>query len=411
MDETVHAETPTRITTDLAAAARRLAPAVAERARDAEAMRRIPDATVRDFEAAGLCRIWIPRSFGGLEQDLHCGLDTMFEIGRACASSSWCLTVWQQHSWVVSLFPQAGQRESLAADENFHIGAVLAPRGNAKRVDGGFRVSGFWPLASGCEHGGWIMLGAMVTNAAVQPESLDREIFGVPALNARLCLLARNAVTIKGDWDAAGLGGTGSHSIMVEDVFVPEARTLLIADAVEGRAPGREVHEGELFRATYYSFLHTALCGPAPGVAQGAIDHLVAAIENKILMPQNLQQADMARTHRQIGEAEGKVHAARLLLRDSADQIMEGAAADRQLTQTERAACRRNSTLATHLCYQATELVFFAGGGSQLAMHSPIQRSMRDMHAIKAHYFMDLETAYELAGLARLGRDPFTYVF
>lgn len=396
---------------DLAARARDMAAGVAGRARDAEALRRVPDATVREMEASDLCRIWIPKAYGGLESDMHTGLDTMFEIARACASSSWCLSVWQQHSWIAAMFPEATQAETLGADPHFHIAAVLAPRGKARRVDGGFRVSGFWPFASGCDHGSWIMLGALVTDEDGAEIPLGRDIFGVPALNARLCLIPIDEVTVKGDWDAAGLAGTGSHSIQVDDVFVPEHRTLLIADAVDGKAPGRSVHEGAVFQATYYSFLHTALSGPAPGVAQGAIDHFVQAVDGKVMMPQNQPQADMARTHRQIGEAEAKVHAARLLLRDSADRIMEAAAAGRELTVEERAHCRRNGTLSTHLSYEATEMIFFAGGGSQLALGSPVQRAMRDMHAIKAHYFMDLETAYELSGLARLGKTPFTYVF
>ena len=402
---------PTAASPDLGVRARDLAPAIAGRAREAESLRRIPDETVQEMEAADLCRVWIPKAYGGLEGGIHAGLDAMFEIGRACASSAWCLSVWQQHSWVVAHFPEAAQQETLAADPDFHIAAVLAPRGKAQQVDGGFRVSGFWPFASGCEHGGWVMLGALVTGDDDAEIPLGREIFGVPALNARLCLIPVGEIAIMGDWDAAGLAGTGSHSIKVEDVFVPAHRTLLIADAVEGKAPGRDIHTSPLFHSTYYSFLHTTLCGPAPGVAQGAADHLRRAIDGKVMMPQNRVQTDMDRTHRQIGEAEGKIHTARLLLRDSADRITEAAAAGRQLSLEERAICRRNGNMSTQLCYEAAELAFFAGGGSQLAMGSPIQRAMRDMHAIKAHYFMDLETAYELAGLARLGRTPFTYVF
>ena len=398
-------------TPDLGARARALAPVIAGRAREAEARRRIPDASVREMETADLCRVWIPKTFGGLEGDIQAGLDAMFEIGRGCSSSSWCLSVWQQHSWVVALFPEAAQQETLAADPDFHIAAVLAPRGKARQVDGGFQVTGFWPFASGCEQGGWIMLGALVTGDDGAEIPLGREIFGVPALNARLCLIPIDEVAIMDDWDAAGLAGTGSHSIQVDDVYVPEHRTLLIADAVEGKAPGRAIHDAPLFQATYYSFLHTALCGPAPGVAQGAVDHLLRALDGKMLMPQNRVQTSMDRTHRQIGEAEGKIHTARVLLRDSADRIMDAAVSGRDLTMTERALCRRNGNMAVQLCYEATELVFFAGGGSQLAMGSPIQRAMRDMHAIKAHYFMDLETAYELCGLARLGQTPFTYVF
>ena len=344
----------------LADRARDLAPAIAVRAPEAEAARRVPDATVREFEQAGLCRAWIPRAFGGLEQDLHTGLETMFEVGRACASSSWCLSVWQQHSWIAALFPEAAQRATLAAVEDFHVAAVLAPRGEARRTDGGFLVSGFWPFASGCEHGTWIMLGALVKDAAGEPEPIDGDIFGVPVLNNRLCLLPIGEVTVKDDWHAAGLAGTGSHSVEMRDVFVPEDHTLLIADAVAGQAPGRALHDAPLFQATYYSFLHTGLCGPAAGVAQGALDHLIGAIDGKLFMPQNQVQLDMARTHRQVGEAQAKIDMARLLLRDSADRIMGAADAGRQLSQEERALCRRNGSLATHLCYEAVELVFFA---------------------------------------------------
>lgn len=398
----------------LVGATRALAPSLAARAADAERRRRVPEETVRDYEGARLPAVWIPRVYSGLELDLHTGLETMYEAARGCASSAWCLGIWQQHSWIVSMFPEAAQQETLAADENFHIGAVLAPRGTARRVDGGFRLSGFWPFASGCEHGRWIMLGAFITDdeGAMAPvEPPDREIFGIPAQNARLLLLPVDTVTIKGDWNAAGLAGTGSHSVVVDDVFVPDHMTLVMADAVAGDAPGRTVHDGPLYQATYYSFLHTALAGPAPGVAQGAVDTLLKAIDGKLLMPQNRLQTDMARTHRQIGEAEANIHAARLLLRDSCDRIMEAAHEGRQLDQMERAICRRSNSQAVDLCYQATELVFFAGGGSALAAGNPIQRAMRDMHGVKAHYFMDLETANELSGLARLGKTPFTYVF
>ena len=77
----------------------------------------------------------------------------------------------------------------------------------------------------------------------------------------------------------------------------------------------------------------------------------------------------------------------------------------------ERADCRNNVAFAVQLCYEAMETIFFAAGGSSLALDNPIQRAMRDMHAVKAHYFMDIETTRELAGMIRLGKTPFTYIF
>lgn len=391
--------------------ARALVPALAEGAAEAEALRRLPDRTVADFEAAELCKLWIPRRFGGLETGLRTGLDVLFEIARGCASSAWCLSVWAQHNWIVGHFPEAAQAETLGVEPNFHIAAVLAPRGTIGPADGGYILNGVWPFASGCDHGTWIMLGGQRVDADSRPVALDREIFGNPVVDARLCLVPIEAVTNRGDWHVAGLCGTGSHTIEARDLFVPEHRTLFIADAVEGRTPGRAVNDGPLFAATFYSFLPIALCGPAPGVAQGMLDHLTGIVGKRIVPPMNRPQIDLVRTHRQIAEADAKIQIARLLLGDAADRIMNAAAAGRQLTAAERALCRRNGVLATQHAYEAGEIVFFAAGGSQLSLESPLQRAMRDLHAIKAHFFMDVDTAYELSGMTRLGLDPYTYVF
>lgn len=388
-----------------------LTPVVAERAAEAEALRRLPDETVREFEASELCKVWIPQRFGGLEMDLNTGVDALFEVARGCASSAWCLSVWQQHSWIVGHFPEAAQVESLGAEPDFHIAAVLAPRGTMTPVDGGYVIDGAWPFASGCDHGTWILLGAQRMGEDGRPATLDREIFGNRVVDARLCLLPISDVEILGDWNVTGLCGTGSHTVRAGKVFVPEHRTLFIADAVEGKTPGAQVNPGPLWQATYYSFLPIALCAPAPGVAQSMLDHLVGMVDKRIVQPMNRRQIDLVRTHRQIAEAEAKIQIARLLLRDAADRIMEAAAAGRQLTPRERAVCRRDGVLATLHSYEAGEIVFFAAGGSQLSLKSPLQRGMRDLHGIKAHFFMDVDTAYELSGMTTLGIDPYTYVF
>ena len=140
--------------------------------------------------------------------------------------------------------------------------------------------------------------------AAINSVFLHHAVLGgVPALNARLCLLPRRAIAIKGDWNVAGLVATGSHSIGIDNVFVPEHRTLLIADAIEAAAPGQKIHRAPLFRSTYYSFLVTALAGPAPGVAQGALDSFLERIHQRVVAPMNIVQSKLIRTHRQIAEA------------------------------------------------------------------------------------------------------------
>jgi len=396
---------------DLVERARALAPVLRQRAVAAEQEGRLPEETVRDFEAAELCRIWIPKRYGGFELDLEAGIETCWEIAKGCASSAWCLSVWQQHSWIVAHFREEAQRESLGADANFHIGSVLSPRGKARKVPGGYVLSGRWPFASGCDHGWWIMLGAAVVDEAGAEIPLDGTLYGRPKANARLFLLPMKDVVNLGDWRAAGLAATGSHTIVVKEAFVPEHRAISIPDTVDGHAPGRALHTGAVFRVPYYAFLVTSLASPAPGIAEGALEALVAGAGKRVMAPMNLVQSEMVPTDRQIGEAAAKIHAARQLFLTNARRIMECGHAGAAMSVAERADCRNHAAYAVQLCYEAVETIFFAAGGSSLALDNPIQRAMRDMHAVKAHYFMDIETARELAGMIRLGKTPFTYIF
>jgi 3-hydroxy-9,10-secoandrosta-1,3,5(10)-triene-9,17-dione monooxygenase len=396
---------------DLVARARALAPALRQRALGAEQQARVPAETVREFESAGLCRIWIPKCYGGYELDLEAGLETCWEAAKGCASSAWCLSVWQQHSWIVAHFPERAQQETLGADANFHIGSVLSPRGKAKKVAGGHLLSGRWPFASGCDHGTWIMLGATVIDDDGNEISVEGSIYGRPKANARLFLTPMKDVQNLGDWRTAGLAGTGSHSIVAREVFIPDHRSISIPDTVDGDAPGRAIHTGALFRVPYYAFLVTSLASPAPGIAEGALEALVTGAEKRVLAPMNLLQSKMVRTDRQIGDAAARIHAARQLFLGNARRIMECGRAGAAMSVQERADCRNNVAFAVQLCHEATEIVFFAAGGSSLALENPIQRAMRDMHAVKAHYFMDIETTRELAGMIRLGKVPFTYIF
>jgi 3-hydroxy-9,10-secoandrosta-1,3,5(10)-triene-9,17-dione monooxygenase len=396
---------------ELAQRAAALKPAAAARARLAEERCRLPAETVAEIEAAGLHRLWVPRNFGGYESDLEAGLETCWTIAEACASTAWCLSVYQQHSWIVAHFPEEAQAETLALDPNFHIGAVLAPRGKMRRVAGGYVLSGRWPFASGVDHGRWTLLGALVVDEAGNEIKEDGTVYGRPRINARLCLLPIGDVANLGDWRAAGLAGTGSHSLAVKDVFVPERRTISIPDAVEGEAPGRALHRGALFRVPYYAFLVTSLAAPAPGIAAGALEALVAGAGKRVLQPMNVIQSELARTDRIVGECAAKIHAAKELLYGNARRIMAAGRDGARMSVAERADCRNHAAYAVALSYEACERVFFAAGGSALDLANPIQRAMRDLHAAKAHYFMDLDTTQELAGMIRLGKTPFTYTF
>ncbi len=191
-----HAAAAAGIKAELLDRARGLVPALRERAQSAERLRHLPEETIADFGRLELCKVWQPKIYGGLETDLLTGIELMQEAARGCASSAWCLTVYQQHNWILSLFPKAAQEETFGRNQTLFPAAVLAPRGTARKVAGGFVVNGVWPFGSGCDHSEWLMFGALIVDDTGKEIPLNREVYGVGALNARLCLLPRTDVTL-----------------------------------------------------------------------------------------------------------------------------------------------------------------------------------------------------------------------
>jgi alkylation response protein AidB-like acyl-CoA dehydrogenase len=213
------------------------------------------------------------------------------------------------------------------------------------------------------------------------------------------------------DWSVAGLAGTGSNSTRVKDAFVPKHRSLSIPDALDGVAPGRSLHNGPLFRTPYYAFLNLCLGGLVPGVAYSALDGFMGRVEKHLVPPMNLVQSDMIRAHRQVADATAKIEVSELLLKDLCDRIMAAGRGGPDFSPVEKARVRLNTALAARYAYEAVERIFMAAGGAALSLDNPVQRAMRDMHAISAHQFMDVETGLELKGMLQLGKTPFTSMF
>lgn len=139
--QAVSSDTITR--EELVTRAMQLVPVFRERAHEAEGLRRVPTSNVQALIAAGMFKTIQASRYGGYQLDLHTHLDVVSAIARGCGSTGWCLGVMQAHSWLVALFPVQAQEETYGVYPDTLIADVLTPRGTAKKVDGGVRLSGF----------------------------------------------------------------------------------------------------------------------------------------------------------------------------------------------------------------------------------------------------------------------------
>lgn len=382
-------------TASLIAAARALAPVLRERAAETDNLRRLPDQNVADMKAAGLFRVLQPERCGGWQMDFHAHLDVVEEIGAGCGSSGWCLGVLQIHSWVAGLLTERAQNDIYADDPDALIAAVLNARGLARKTEDGYTVSGFWPFGSGSEHSGWMILGAQVKDG--NDDVVDEGCFLIPASD----------IEIRDDWRVAGLRGTGSCSLVAKDVAVPEHRFISFMDARTGTTPGGGLHDGALFDAPLGPPLAIALCGPAVGIAEGAIRDFIDYVPGRTNPHlRGAAQIDSPLTHQVVAEARAQTDAARVLLHRAADDIHAAAENGGEMTTENRARIRMDSAYAVRLCMEAVESIFMACGGSGLAEKHPVQRAWRDLHAINQHALLQLTTNAEIYGRTLLGLDP-----
>ena len=373
----------------LRAQARDLSARIAGEARAIEEQRRVPPALVTDLARAGLFRMLVPRDAGGLEVEPSVMLDVLEEIARGDGSAGWAVMIGATTGVIAAYLPEAATREIFSATPDGVTGGVFHPRGRATVVDGGYRVSGRWPLASGCQHCAWLLGGCMVVEGG-KPRLREG---GAP--EARMMIFPAGAVTILDTWNVSGMRGTGSHDIAVEDVFVPAERSVWFSTDPVRRG-------GPLYAFPVFGLLALGIAAVALGIARGAIDDLLELAGAKIPTGSRRPLAERSATQATVARASALVAASRAHLHATVDEVWQAAASGAAVTLEQRARLRLAATQTVRDAAKAVDLAYECGGATSIYADSPLQRRFRDVHVATQHILVAPAT-YELAGRVLLG--------
>src|SRR5437764_1458789 len=191
--------------------ARALMPRLAERAPAATAARRLPPKTIAEYHAAGILRILQPKQFGGRQGRFSLFSRIVEELTYGCASSAWVYAVLAEHQWIIAQYPEEAQIDVWGDDPQAVASSSLAPRAAAKRVAGGWRLSGRYPFSSGCDYAQWAILGAFLGEMG-DPRHIAYLLAPLPE------------IPMGADWQVPGLARPASRSLVLHDVFIPEHR-------------------------------------------------------------------------------------------------------------------------------------------------------------------------------------------
>ena len=387
---------------DLLAAAEDMLPEIRAAADAVDEARRLPDRLAERLAGAGFFHLLTGREHGGMEADPVTAARVIETLSTASPSVGWVTMILATASfWTVRMTPEEVRREIFAdvspgEIQPTVIAGTLVPHGRAVRVEGGWRVSGQWPFASGCHQATWMPTAAWLHDEDGPVRNAD----GAPQW--RVFHLPASECVILDTWYTSGLRGTGSTDYTMEDVFVADNYVKHHSLLEEAVLPDR--------RYVYAAFNVPMLSAVALGAARGAVDALTELFGGKVDRRNQRLVAGAFDKQADLGIATATVDSARAYLYNTTARAWELTIAGEELPRELRAAMRLACTHAVTASVDAADRVHRAAGASSIYNSSPIDRLFRDAHAVAAHAFVRQTTMAD-GGQLLLGQEPAFRVF
>ena len=332
----------------------------------------------------GLLSLKVPRELGGPEVDPQLYLEICDELSYVNPSAGWCAFINSTSAALLGAFlPEAGVGRVFPGDAMPIASGALIPRGVATPVDGGWRVSGQWPFASGSVHSSWLLAGfRIIRDGEPGPEHM---VMAAPTRDVRFL----------DNWQVMGLKGTGSRDFVLDDYFLPQemAFDLITTDPPRG---------GPQFRLGRPGFVTPDHAAYALGVARRALDEIAAQAGSYRRGYVASTIAQRGALQRDLGKCDQQLRAARALCREALDEAWEfclrGERPDLERQLRLRGAC----AYATDVACEIATTAFRYGGGNAIYNDRVLQRCLRDINAAAQHFMVNT-SAYDNLGQFRLG--------
>ncbi|KNE82207.1 MULTISPECIES: hypothetical protein [Streptomyces] len=359
--------------TALVPAAEKLGVLAAQYAAEADRTRALAPEVTDVIREAGFARHFVGARWGGTEGSFGELTRAVMTVGENCASTAWCASLSAYSARFASHLPAEGHHALWGEGPDVFIATGLMPAGRAAPADGGWRVSGAWGYVSGVESADWVLVCAAVAEAAAP---------GVAAAGGgrppafRFFALPRGSYGVRQDWDSVGMRATASHTVLVDDVFVPGHLSFDRADIMTGR---NAVSEAACHNVPFAAVGSLTFVAPIAGAATGALRACAGTVTGRRRTAPN---------ELVLVRASGRIDSARLLVEQNAGVIDGRRFAPEFLARNER-----NATYATEILTEAAGLLIRGAGTGGLSEGAPLQRFWRDITSAASHVALQYDTA------------------
>jgi len=362
----------------------------------------IPEEIIQAIRDNGLLKILRPKMFGGYETDMRTYFEVVTEISRGNPSAGWFVSLSNIRDYMISY---AFGREALNEifgqnhDQEIILAGNFKPiRIDIEKVDGGYLIKDAqWPFVSGSPYADWFYFGAPVDD-------------GNGGMEMAIIVIPRKDVEVLDDWNVIGLRGSGSNSVVVKEIFVPDYRVSLDRLAQKGHYIIEELQDNPLYRTPFVPSLTLSIAAPALGIAQGGFDlHMERVRKAGIGNTFYSKMSDAAVTHLQISEIDMKLECARMLFRQAINDLDDYSTRGQDFTQKESIRIKAVFGYANQQCKEAYDLML-AGAGSIFSYNNNVfQTFYRDFISMHLHGFITPSSLMETYGRVMCDLEPNTY--
>lgn len=368
--------------------ARAMAPAIAARSGEIEALRRLPADLVADLRTAGFFRMGRSRARGGPQMTLPQHLAVIEVLAQADPSVGWCVKIGTDSGLIAEFLPPTASARLLPHPDMITAGQFTTAHGKLERVEGGYVLTGRFPFGSGVTHADVVMSGgALIENGApvIGPG-------GIP--EGRLAFCRADEVTVEDTWHTHGLRGSGSNHYCVDDVFIPDDQALRIEEAMfEGRDP---------LYSSGFNWVTTMAAVPL-GTARRALDEAKTLVHRRKAGIPPRPMAETVQAREVIARAETSWGAARAFLYRAAEEFWAELEAGTPKVETKGRLALANVN-SFRMAADVTRQLFDLIGANVIFDGSLLERLARDALTLNQHMII-AEPAVEAYGAMMLGKE------
>jgi len=373
-----------------------LKPIIEAHADEAERQRHLSNEVARSMALAGLYRVAVPRSLGGAEAHPVTQIRTIEAVSEIHGSTGWNLMIGIETMGILGGTFTRSVTEKLYADPELVIAGTLNPLGKAIPCEGGYRISGQWPFASGVHNAQYFWSQSIVHQDGERLKDERGFVFCesmVPVAQ----------IEILDTWHVSGLRGSGSHDVRVQDVFVANE----YISQVQRQIP---VEPGTLYRLPIYSRLAYNKVGVATGIARAAINQFIQLSGDKKPRGSSNLLRNRVDAQRAVAEAERLIGSARSYVFETVSDLWDTIENGDKPTVRQKAIVQLSCSGAANEAVKAVEMLYSAAGASANFLSSPLERSMRDVLVVRQHIMVSPQYT-EAVGRVLLGMESETFLF